>query len=47
MAYIDPGAGSMALQFIIAGFFGLIFTVRRKLWAGFRLLFGPKPNDRS
>jgi hypothetical protein len=29
-AYIDPGSGSFALQFLIAGLLGLVYTVRAR-----------------
>jgi hypothetical protein len=31
LAYIDPGFGAMMLQLLTAGFFGLVFYLRRTL----------------
>lgn len=41
-AYIDPGTGSMALQLIVAGLLGAIFTIKtwwRSLVALFSKMF--------
>lgn len=49
-AYVDPGAGSYALQFLIAGLLGLLYAVRiywAKLKEFFRsrILRQSKPTD--
>ena len=44
-AYLDPGTGSMALQLLIAGLLGAIFTI--KTWWRSIVAFFSKKTDNS
>ncbi len=44
-AYLDPGTGSMALQLLVAGLLGAIFTI--KTWWRSILGFFSKKTDNS
>jgi len=48
-AYIDPGAGSLVFQALVAGFFGAVFTIKM-YWGVFKkklntLLGRDKPEE--
>lgn len=43
-AYIDPGTGSYAMQLLVAGLFGMIFSAK-SLWLKVRAIFSG--SDRS
>jgi len=40
--YIDPGSGSMAFQFLVAGALGFILTFWKRIRDRFRQLLGQK-----
>lgn len=42
MVYIDPGSGSMALQVLLAGALGMLFTLRKRIGGILRSLLGRK-----
>jgi hypothetical protein len=49
-AYLDPGTGSFLLQILLAGFLGLVLTLRLfrdKIAAVFRRLLGRQPEAAS
>lgn len=46
MIYIDPGSGSMAFQFLIAGFLGFVLTFWRRIRTGLSQFFGHKTDPR-
>jgi hypothetical protein len=43
-AYIDPGTGSLVLQFLLAGFFASAFFIKTQ-WKRIKTLFGSKKAD--
>lgn len=43
MAYIDPGSGSMAVQFLLAGALGFCLTFWKRIVDGFRRVFTRRP----
>ena len=45
LAYIDPGAGSLALQFMLASVLGLSFYFRKAVRSVASRIFGRKSGD--
>lgn len=35
LGYVDPGAGALLLQWVLAGVFGILLFFRRKVWSFF------------
>lgn len=45
LAYIDPGAGSLVIQALIAGLLSVPFFFRRAIRTGLQRLRGSRPSD--
>jgi len=42
MLYTDPGAGAMAVQFLVAGLLGAVIKTRKLIIGGLKLLWEGK-----